>query len=83
MSLAHLAGSLFRHLVEFASPLGRLRYDFTQPPTIRKLKQALPGYDRKQVVGAAEPSFQITYLSVDGKSKAAIDKKDQRRTLGS
>ena len=36
-----------------------------------------------QVSGTAEPSFQITYLSADGKSKAAIDKEDQRRTLGS
>ncbi len=36
-----------------------------------------------KVVGAAEPSFQVTYLSTDGKGKAAIDKEDQRRTLGS
>ena len=47
-----------------------------------KLKQSFPAMIA-QVVGAAEPSFQITYLSADGKSKAAIDKEDQRRTLGS
>jgi Toprim domain len=47
-----------------------------------RLKRSLPAMIA-QVVGAAEPSFQITYLSVDGKSKAAIDKEDQRRTLGS
>ena len=35
-----------------------------------------------QVVGASEPSFQITYLTTDGR-KAEIDKEDQRRTLGS
>jgi hypothetical protein len=34
------------------------------------------------VIGAAEASFQVTYLSADGKGKAAIDKEDQRRTLG-
>src|ERR1700722_1357126 len=47
-----------------------------------KLKQSFPAMIA-QVVGAAEPSFQITYLSADGKGKAAIDKEDQRRTLGS
>src|ERR1700722_7327288 len=47
-----------------------------------KLKQKFPALVA-QVVGAAEPSFQITYLSADGKSKAAIEKEDQRRTLGS
>ena len=53
-------------------------------PTVHhpKLKQSLPAIIA-QVVGTAEPSFQITYLSADGKSKAAIDKEDQRRTLGS
>jgi hypothetical protein len=45
-----------------------------------KLKQSFPAMIA-QVVGAAEPSFQITYLSADGRSKAAIDKDDQRRTL--
>jgi hypothetical protein len=47
-----------------------------------KLKQRFPAMVA-QVIGAAEPSFQVTYLAVDGKSKAAIDKEDQRRTLGS
>jgi hypothetical protein len=47
-----------------------------------KLKQRFPALIA-QVVGAAEPSFQVTYLSADGKGKAAIDKEDQRRTLGS
>ena len=47
-----------------------------------RLKQKFPALIA-QVVGTAEPSFQITYLSADGKSKAAIDKEDQRRTLGS
>ena len=53
-------------------------------PTVHhpKLKQSFPAIIA-QVVGTAEPSFQITYLSADGKSKAAIDKEDQRRTLGS
>ena len=36
------------------------------------------------MVGApGEPGFQFTYLSAEGKDKAAIDKEDQRRTLGS
>jgi hypothetical protein len=60
------------------------------PPALRfhpaadhpKLKQKFPALIA-QVIGAAEPSFQITYLSADGRSKAAIDKDDQRRTLGS
>ena len=47
-----------------------------------KLKQKFPALIA-QVIGAAEPSFQVTYLSADGKGKAAIDKEDQRRTLGS
>jgi hypothetical protein len=47
-----------------------------------KLKQKFPTLIA-QVNGAAEASFQFTYLSADGKSKAAIDKGDQRRTLGS
>ena len=47
-----------------------------------KLKQKFPALIA-QVVGAEEASFQFTYLSADGKGKAAIDKKDQRRTLGS
>lgn len=37
-----------------------------------KLKQSFPAMIA-QVVGAAEPSFQVTYLAVDGKSKAGID----------
>ena len=60
------------------------------PPALRfhpaadhpRLKQKFPALIA-QVSGAAEPSFQVTYLSADGKSKAAIDKEDQRRTLGS
>jgi hypothetical protein len=47
-----------------------------------KLKQRFPAMIA-QVLGTAEPSFQVTYLAVDGKGKAAIDKEDQRRTLGS
>jgi hypothetical protein len=47
-----------------------------------KLKQKFPALIA-QVNGAAEDSFQFTYLSADGKGKAAIDKQDQRRTLGS
>lgn len=47
-----------------------------------KLKQKFPALIAR-VIGAAEASFQFTYLSADGKSKAAIDKEDQRRTLGS
>jgi hypothetical protein len=47
-----------------------------------KLKQKFPALIA-QVIGAAEASFQVTYLSADGKGKAAIDKEDQRRTLGS
>ena len=47
-----------------------------------KLKQKFPALIA-QVIGAAEASFQFTYLSADGKGKAAIDKEDQRRTLGS
>jgi hypothetical protein len=35
------------------------------------------------VSGAAEPSFNVTFLAADGGGKAAIDKKDQRRTYGS
>jgi hypothetical protein len=47
-----------------------------------KLKQKFPALIA-QVNGAPEASFQFTYLSADGKGKAAIDKEDQRRTLGS
>jgi hypothetical protein len=47
-----------------------------------KLKQRFPAMIAK-VIGASEPSFQVTYLSADGKGKAAISKEDQRRTLGS
>jgi hypothetical protein len=47
-----------------------------------KLKQKFPALIA-QVVGAPEASFQFTYLSAEGKGKAAIDKEDQRRTLGS
>src|SRR5580704_7288854 len=47
-----------------------------------KLKQRFPALIA-QVIGAAEASFQFTYLSADGRGKAAIAKEDQRRTLGS
>jgi hypothetical protein len=47
-----------------------------------KLKQKFPALIA-QVIGAAQASFQLTYLSADGKGKAAIDKEVQRRTLGS
>jgi Toprim domain len=46
-----------------------------------KLKLRFPAMIA-QVVGAAEPSFQVTYLSDDGKGKAAIGKEDRRRTFG-
>jgi hypothetical protein len=46
-----------------------------------KLKQKFPALIA-QVIGAAEASFQLTYLAPDGKGKAALDKADQRRTLG-
>jgi hypothetical protein len=55
---------------------------FHQAADHPKLKQRFPAMIA-QVVGAAEPSFQVTYLAVDGKSKAEINKEDQRRTLGS
>jgi DNA primase len=55
---------------------------FHQAADHPKLKQRFPAMIA-QVVGAAEPSFQVTYLAVDGKSKAQINKEDQRRTLGS
>jgi hypothetical protein len=45
-----------------------------------RLKQLFPAMIAK-VTGAAEPSFQITYLTTDGR-KAEIEKEDQRRTLG-
>jgi uncharacterized protein (DUF927 family) len=47
-----------------------------------KLKQEFPALIAL-VSGAAEPSFNVTFLAGDGGAKAAIDKKDQRRTLGS
>ena len=46
-----------------------------------KLKQKFPALIA-QVIGAAEASFQFTYLSADGKGKAAISKEDRRRTFG-
>jgi hypothetical protein len=46
-----------------------------------KLKQEFPAMIAK-VIGAAEPSYQFAYLTANG-NKAAIDKGDQRRTLGS
>ena len=47
-----------------------------------RLKQKLPALIA-EVIGAAEPSYQLTYLAADGRGKAKIDKGDQRRTLGS
>jgi hypothetical protein len=47
-----------------------------------RIKQRFPAMIA-QVIGTSEPSFQVTYLSADGKGKAAIAKEDQRRTLGS
>jgi hypothetical protein len=47
-----------------------------------KLKQKFPALIA-QVIGAAQASFQFTYLAPDGNGKAKIDKEDQRRTLGS
>jgi hypothetical protein len=46
-----------------------------------KLKQRFPALIAK-VIGSSEASFQVTYLAPDGKGKAAVDKADQRRTLG-
>ena len=56
----------------------------TVPPSRRpsEAQTELPGYDRAG--GRRCRAFvQVTYLAVDGKGKAAIDKEDQRRTLGS
>jgi hypothetical protein len=47
-----------------------------------KLKRALPALIAK-VTGGVEPSHNFTWLSTDGKSKADIEKAEQRRTLGS
>jgi hypothetical protein len=46
-----------------------------------KLKQKFPALIAK-VIGASEASFQVTYLAPESKVKAAVDKADQRRTLG-
>ena len=46
-----------------------------------KLKQRFPAMIAR-VIGSSETSFQVTYLGADGKGKAAVDKADQRRTLG-
>jgi hypothetical protein len=58
---------------------GVLRFD----PAVAhpKLKQEFPALIA-MVSGAAEPSFNVTFLAADGNGKAKIDKKDQRRTLG-
>ena len=56
-----------------------LRYhDGVVHPTLKQKFEALIA----EVIGASEPSFQITYLTTDGR-KAEIDREDQRRTLGS
>jgi hypothetical protein len=47
-----------------------------------KLKWKFPALIA-QVIGAAEPSYNFTFLCPNGKSKAKIDKAEQRRTLGS
>jgi hypothetical protein len=47
-----------------------------------KLKRKFPALIAR-VSGSAEPSHNVTWLAADGKGKAAIDKKEQRRTLGS
>ena len=73
------------YLNEPRDPLGflaLLRCVSIRPLTIRGSKQKFPALIAK-VIGAAEACFQFTYLSADGKGKAAIDKEDQRRTLGS
>jgi hypothetical protein len=46
-----------------------------------KLKQKFPAMIA-EVTGSSEASFQVTYLASDGKGNAAVDKADQRRTLG-
>jgi hypothetical protein len=47
-----------------------------------KLKQEFPALIAL-VSGAAEPSFNVTFLAIDGNGKAPIEKKEQRRTFGS
>ena len=47
-----------------------------------KLKGKLPALIA-QVTGGVEPSHNFTWLAADGKGKADIEKKEQRRTLGS
>jgi hypothetical protein len=46
-----------------------------------KLRRTFPALIAR-VTGAAEASHNITWLATDGKGKAKIDKKEQRRTLG-
>ncbi len=47
-----------------------------------KLKRKLPALIA-HLTGSVEPSHNFTWLADDGKGKARIDKKEQRRTLGS
>ena len=47
-----------------------------------KLKSKMPALIVK-VSGSAEPAFGLTFLAPDGLAKAMIDRKEQRRTLGS
>jgi uncharacterized protein (DUF927 family) len=47
-----------------------------------KLKTKMPALIAK-VNRSAEPAFGLTFLAPDGKAKASIDRKEQRRTLGS
>ena len=47
-----------------------------------KLKTKMPAMIVK-VSGSAEPSYNFTWLAPDFKAKAAIDRKEQKRTLGS
>jgi uncharacterized protein (DUF927 family) len=47
-----------------------------------KLKTKMPALVVK-VNGSAEPAYNFTWLAPDGKAKAPLDKKEQRRTLGS
>ena len=62
---------------------GPLRFRFHPAADHPRLKQKIPRPDRPGDRRLPRRSFQFTYLSADGKGKAAIDKEDQRRTLGS
>jgi hypothetical protein len=47
-----------------------------------RLKRKFPALIAR-IDGSREPSHNVTWLAADGKGKAGVDKKDQRRTFGS